>query len=232
MTPGDEPVRRSSGTPERGGRPSSVPARARAAPVVEIRTQIRIGPEPSRAPNATRRPSWESAGMPARSPSSSIETPAGSGSSARITRGGAEVPEPEPRPNQTPTAANANQRGDRPGGASRRRDATGAGEAGAAAGTSPRISRSSARRASPISRRRSFGSRSRQRSSRPRSAGGVPAGSRRQSISWRITAARVSEAVSPSNSRRPVTISNSTTPKAQMSPRRSTALPLACSGAM
>jgi hypothetical protein len=47
-----------------------------------------------------------------------------------------------------------------------------------------------------------------------------------------MTAARVSEIVSPWNSLRPVNISNRTTPKDQMSARRSTALPFACSGLM
>ena len=46
------------------------------------------------------------------------------------------------------------------------------------------------------------------------------------------TAASVSETVSPWNSRCPVSISYSTTPKAQMSARLSTGLPRACSGAM
>ena len=42
----------------------------------------------------------------------------------------------------------------------------------------------------------------------------------------------MSETSSPSNARRPVSISYSTTPNAQTSARRSTALPRACSGAM
>ena len=46
------------------------------------------------------------------------------------------------------------------------------------------------------------------------------------------TAAMVSETSSPANSRCAVSISNSTTPKAQMSARLSTALPRACSGDM
>ena len=46
------------------------------------------------------------------------------------------------------------------------------------------------------------------------------------------TAASTSLTVSPSKSLRPVSISKSTTPKAQMSARRSTALPRACSGDM
>jgi hypothetical protein len=46
------------------------------------------------------------------------------------------------------------------------------------------------------------------------------------------TAAIVSDIVSPSNSRRPVAISVTTTPKAQMSVRTSTGRPRACSGDM
>jgi hypothetical protein len=44
--------------------------------------------------------------------------------------------------------------------------------------------------------------------------------------------AMISAAVSPVNSCFPLSISNNTTPNAQMSARRSTVLPLACSGAM
>ena len=47
-----------------------------------------------------------------------------------------------------------------------------------------------------------------------------------------ITAAMISVAVSPRNSFRPVSISNNTTPNAQMSARLSTGRPFACSGAM
>ena len=46
------------------------------------------------------------------------------------------------------------------------------------------------------------------------------------------TDASVSVTVSPSNARRPVSISNSTQPNAQMSVRLSTACPRACSGLM
>ena len=62
-------------------------------------------------------------------------------------------------------------------------------------------------RASPMSRRRDFGSRSRQRSSSCRSRVGVFGGSALQSISCRSTAASTSDISSPSNARRPVTIS-------------------------
>ena len=91
---------------------------------------------------------------------------------------------------------------------------------------------SSAMRASPMSRSRFFGSRSRQRRSSERIAGGVDDGSADQSISWRRTAASVSLTVSPSKSRLPLSISKSTTPKAQTSARLSTARPRACSGDM
>ena len=46
------------------------------------------------------------------------------------------------------------------------------------------------------------------------------------------TAASVSETVAPSNRRFPVSISQSTTPKAQRSARLSTVVPRACSGLM
>ena len=87
-------------------------------------------------------------------------------------------------------------------------------------------------RASPMSRRRSLGSRSRQRSSRRRTAPGVSDGRPAHCGSRVRTAASTSLTVSPSKSFRPVSISKSTTPKAQMSARRSTAFPRACSGDM
>ena len=87
-------------------------------------------------------------------------------------------------------------------------------------------------RASPMSRSRRRGSRSRQRASRWRIARGVVAGRRAQSISARSTSASVCVAVSPSNSRRFDSISNSTTPKDHTSARLSTTAPLACSGLM
>ena len=51
-------------------------------------------------------------------------------------------------------------------------------------------------------------------------------------MSSRSTAATISLTVSPPKSRPPVSISYSTAPKAQMSARRSTAFPRACSGDM
>ena len=63
---------------------------------------------------------------------------------------------------------------------------------------------------------------------RPPARGGSVA----QSGSRVRTAASTSLTVSPSKSRRPVSISHSTTPKAQMSARLSTGLPRACSGDM
>ena len=76
------------------------------------------------------------------------------------------------------------------------------------------------------------GSLSRQRRQEPASCGGVVRGKTSQSGSRFSTEASDSETVSPPNGRRPVSISYSTTPKAQMSARLSTALPRACSGAM
>jgi hypothetical protein len=61
---------------------------------------------------------------------------------------------------------------------------------------------------------------------------GVDAGSASHGTSWRNTAARASDTVAPSNSRRPDSISKSTTPNAQMSARLSTGCPRACSGDM
>ena len=62
-------------------------------------------------------------------------------------------------------------------------------------------------------------------------AGTLP-GRMLQSGSARITAASVSEIVSPVNAGLPVSISYSTAPNDQMSARRSTFLPRACSGLM
>jgi hypothetical protein len=73
-----------------------------------------------------------------------------------------------------------------------------------------------ATRASPMSRRRFRASLSRHRRSRLRRLAGVAAGEPSQGRSWRTTAASTSVAVSPSKSRLPVSISHSTTPKAQM----------------
>ena len=87
-------------------------------------------------------------------------------------------------------------------------------------------------RASPISRSLNFGSRSRQRSISVRRAGGVSAGRRSSLMGSLMTAAIVSVTVSPSKRRSPLSISNSTTPNAQMSARVSTAFPRACSGLM
>ena len=87
-------------------------------------------------------------------------------------------------------------------------------------------------RASPMSRNRCFGSFCKQRCKRTRTRIGVAAGSCDQSGSSLITAASVSVTDSPRNAILPVSISYSTQPNAQMSARRSTALPFACSGDM
>ena len=63
-------------------------------------------------------------------------------------------------------------------------------------------------------------------------AAGVSAGKALQSGSFVSTNANVSETSSPSNTRRPASISYSTQPNAQMSARLSTAFPRACSGLM
>ena len=76
-----------------------------------------------------------------------------------------------------------------------------------------------------MSRSRCFTSFSRHRCSRRRTASGVPAGSRFQSGSRPRIAAIASGTVSPANARRPVSISYSTHPNAQMSLRLSSSLP-------
>ena len=103
-------------------------------------------------------------------------------------------------------------------------------------GTSPEsaASASPARttRASPTSRSRTRGSFCRQRRSRRRTSAGTAAGSSDQSGSRSTIAARTSVSDSPAKTRRPVRHSYITHPKAQMSVRRSTGLPRACSGDM
>ena len=101
-------------------------------------------------------------------------------------------------------------------------------------GTAGATSSSSASsiRASAMSCSRCFGSFCRQRPRSRRTRGGTPAGRAAKSGAVFRTAASRSETVSPSKSRRPVSISKRTTPKAQMSARLSTALPRACSGDM
>ena len=87
-------------------------------------------------------------------------------------------------------------------------------------------------RASPISRKRVLTSRSRQRASNVRTTRGVSFGSLPTSIGARSTSASVWATVSPPNRRWPLSISNKTTPKLQMSARLSTGRPDACSGLM
>ena len=99
-------------------------------------------------------------------------------------------------------------------------------------GSPPARSASRLMRASPMSRSRWRGFRSKQRSSRRRSPGGTSAGTASRSISLLSTPASVSATVSLAKSRAPVSISCRTTPNAQMSARRSTFWPLACSGDM
>ena len=91
---------------------------------------------------------------------------------------------------------------------------------------------SSSSRATPMCGRRFGACFSRHRRSSVITAGGVDGGSRDQSGSFVMTAMIVSVTSSPSKAREPVSISKSTAPKAQMSARRSTGLPLACSGDM
>ena len=100
------------------------------------------------------------------------------------------------------------------------------------ASASPAMSRSICTRASPIACNRRFGSFSRHHRSNAWNCGGSDAGRARQSGVFFNTDASVSEIVGSSNSLRPVIISNSTTPNAQMSARRSATYPRTCSGAM
>ena len=81
-----------------------------------------------------------------------------------------------------------------------------------------------------ISERRRLRSRSRARRRSRQIALGLSAGNRDQSGSVFRTAANVSDTVSPPSNWRPVSISYNTAPNAQMSARRSTGLPRACSG--
>ena len=63
-------------------------------------------------------------------------------------------------------------------------------------------------------------------------AGGVSGDSNSSGGCSFSTAATVSDTLSPANARLPLSISNSTHPKAQMSVRLSTLRPVACSGDM
>ena len=108
----------------------------------------------------------------------------------------------------------------------RRGAGTGAGSAGVA------IASSSSIRASAMSWSRRLASFWRQRVNRRRMLSGVAAGNRVHAGSAPTTAAKVSVTVSRANAGEPVSISNSTQPKAQMSVRLSTGWPLACSGLM
>jgi hypothetical protein len=103
---------------------------------------------------------------------------------------------------------------------------------GSNSSTAPVSTRLIETRASPMSRKRSFGSLSRHRLSRRRTLAETAGGMADHSGSVLSTAANVVEMSSPSNARRPVSISYSTHPNAQISTRLSTALPRACSGAM
>ena len=103
-------------------------------------------------------------------------------------------------------------------------DAGGAGSSAAAS--------SNSNRASAMSARRRLRSRSSTRRRSRRTGSGVSGGSAFQSGALLSTATSTSATSSPSNARRPVSISYSTQPNAQMSLRLSTALPRACSGLM
>ncbi len=112
-----------------------------------------------------------------------------------------------------------------------RAGAAGAARTRATPGTTSAIASISIR-TSPMSRRRPFGSFVKQRSRSRRIGSGVVAGSADQSGSRSRILAIESGIVSPGNATRPVTISKSTQPNAQMSVRLSTGSPRACSGLM
>ena len=107
-----------------------------------------------------------------------------------------------------------------------------AGTLGVSAPLGPRESNapSIANRTSPMAWTRCLGSFSKQRCSTFRSFGGVVSGRDSREGSRSSTFASVSDTSSPTKARSPVSISNSTTPNAQMSERRSVVFPRACSG--
>jgi hypothetical protein len=117
---------------------------------------------------------------------------------------------------------------------SRRATAPAARAGGAARLGAPAVNSdsSSSSRASPIELNRRLGSFSRQRRSSRVSGGERSDGSACHFGSSFRTFASVIEMSSPSNARRPVSISYSIAPNAQMSARRSTVRPRACSGDM
>ena len=91
---------------------------------------------------------------------------------------------------------------------------------------------SNTNRTTDASATRLRGSFSRQRRTTVCTDCGTSAGIDDQSGSLLSTVASTSGMSSPSNGRLPVSISNSTQPRAQMSARLSTGRPFACSGAM
>ena len=96
----------------------------------------------------------------------------------------------------------------------------------------PSTTFSMAMRASPMDCNRCRGSLFKHRRISCRISFGMLAGKKLHSGSPRMTAAKVSDTVSPLKAIFPVSISNATAPKDQISARRSTAFPRACSGAI
>jgi hypothetical protein len=222
------------GRPERVARVRRVPRPSRRSGSSSERTQSAVRPSSPRATSARRRPSAESAGRPL---TKLDRDPAGSGntiSSSRVRprfldgRRAGRCDDPSRAPPRQPSGEHAATHGQsiaRSGGIRRRTE-------GRLVGRPPLATSSSTIRASAMSCSRFFGLRSRQRRSSRRIAGGTPAAARRGRSRRISTPASVSGTESPANSRRPVSISKSTTPNAQMSARLSTALPFACSGLM
>ena len=217
LPPAKNPSRAPSG--DQNGCPApSVPGSTRSSARARSRIRIFGTPEASDAATARRRPSGETAVLTV---SRVIATPSGSRADmvAGSAAGGAGRSMVDATTAAATTAASAPDQRARV----RRR-------AGASSGIDGRSSRR--RRASPASRSRSRGSFFRQRPINVRMCAGVSAGSAFQLTSSFSTAASVVEVSSPPKARRPASISNRTDPHAQMSARRSTDFPRACSGDM
>ena len=216
---------------QNGAFASSVPARAWPARLSSGRTHSIVRPLVSAAMYASRRPSGDSLNRceGARRLSVSFRRIVLRYRGASAATGRRIIAMPSPSADAAKSAATAQATFVRPLEPTSR---------AAAAGTrvsSPFFSASASsisNRASAISARRRFGSFSRQRWRSLRIPAGTVGGSRLQSGCCVRTRARTSATSSPSNARRPASISYSTQPKAQTSARLPATLPRACSGLM
>ena len=203
-------------------RTPSVPGTASTVSEPRDRTKRRR-PKPEKAMNPSRRPSGETGRLLAWRRRTS---PSGAATENRIGSAAASGDGPVLRPNtavarrtpaRTPLPTNiAVRRRPRP---ARSGWSDRSGESGGSGGLTPS---SISSRATPTCGRRFRTSRSKQRRSSVRTADGVSAGRASRSSSVLRTAASVSEMSVPPNAWRPVSISNSRTPNAQMSARLST----------